>query len=122
MPLKLATDQKTAQDITAQLEGLSSGEVNQLDKALKEFARLRAEQARGRDQVRVDRLTAAYERLQDRIKRDPQNPKVERWKERCAEYQESARNWDTYGQETPPTGKPGVSVDVQLGRFDIKTR
>lgn len=120
MPLKLATDQRTAQDITARLEGLSAGEVKQLERGLRELERLRAEQAKGRDQARVDRLTASYERLQDRIKRDPNNPKVTQWKKRCGEYQESARNFAKHGQEVPPTGKPGVSVDVSLGRFHIK--
>lgn len=120
MSLKLAADQRTTQEIAARLEALSSGEVKQLEKALKELERLRAEQMKGRDQSRVDRLTAAYERLQDRIAREPDHPKRDLWIKRCAEYQESARNFDKYQQETPPSGKPGVTVEVPLGRFHLK--
>ncbi len=73
-----------------------------------------------RPQLRVNRIVASIERLQAKIKETPDHPKIDLWKERIWEYKQSLITFATYGQETPPGAKRGVSIDVPLGRFGLK--
>jgi len=70
--------------------------------------------------ARIQRLLAARTKFADRLEADPENPRAAVWARKLAEYDESLANFQKYGQETPPNGKPvGVEIDVPAGTFKI---
>lgn len=107
--------------VRAEVEGLPYEDLVQLDRILHRRKQYINEQVAGRGQPRVDRIVANYERIKAKIKAMPNDPRVPRWKKRLAEYDESLRNWDEFGQETKPVGTPGVEINVPLGRLGIKS-
>ncbi len=71
-------------------------------------------------QERVDRIAWNLERVEARIKDDPDNPRVPELECRCEEYRESLVNFARFNQETVPTGNPGVNIEVPLGKFGLE--
>ncbi len=73
-----------------------------------------------RAQERINRIVLSLEALLKRIETEPDNPRREDWEARTEEYKLSLRNFAAYGIERPVTGKPGVDLQVPLGRFGMK--
>ncbi len=71
-------------------------------------------------QERVDRIAWNLERVEARIKADPDNSNVKGWECRCEEYRQSLVNFARFNQETVPSGNPGVNIEVPLGKFGLK--
>ncbi len=70
--------------------------------------------------LRIQRLLDARAKCTGKLEADPEGPRAEVWARKIAEYDESLANFQAYGQETPPNGKPvGVEIDVPAGTFKI---
>lgn len=67
----------------------------------------------------MDRLVAARAKLLSRLETNPEHELASRWETKIAEYEESLRNFQRYGQEVRPTGRPAVVIDVPLDELGI---
>ncbi len=72
-----------------------------------------------RAQERINRIAVSYEKLLKRIEAEPDHPRREDWDARIEEYKVSFRNFKDHGVERPVTGRPGVNLQVPLGRFGL---
>jgi hypothetical protein len=69
---------------------------------------------------RIQRLLDARAKCVAYLKANPKHPRAVIWKRKKAEYDVSLANFQEYGQETKPNGKPiGVQIDVPAGTFKI---
>lgn len=69
---------------------------------------------------RVERLTAQMEKLAGKIDAAPDDPRVEGWKARWLECQQSLKNIRDTGKETVSQAPVGVEIDVPTAPFSIK--
>jgi hypothetical protein len=73
-----------------------------------------------REQERINRIAVSFEKLLKRIEAEPDHPRREDWERRIEEYKTSLTNFEAFGVERPVKGKPGVNLQVPLGRFGLK--
>ena len=117
----ITSNKARVQRLNARLQGMHPDDLVALEKAFKRRDVLLEDRVRGRDQSRVDRISEHLERLEKRIAAEPDHPRIDGLRKRVAEYRESLLCFGTYKQEAPPTGnRPGVKLEVPLGRFGIK--
>jgi hypothetical protein len=75
---------------------------------------------RKRMEGRIQRLLDARAKCEAKLKAYPKHPRAATWKRKKAEYDVSLANFQKYGQEEKPNGKPiGVQIDVPAGTFKI---
>ncbi len=71
---------------------------------------------------KVERLLLARAKVLSRLKNPPAG-KEDALKARLAEYDQTIKNWQDYGQPTPPSTAPvSVSIDVPKGTVTVEAR
>ena len=114
------TDKDRLLRVKAKVQDMAPNQLAQLERVIERTEKIQAEQNIGRPQVRVDRLVEHLRALEAKIEAEPDSPKMEAWIRRCDEYRTSLSNWHEFNQEEPPSGNPGVKVQVPLGVLKMR--